>query len=184
MRWGARFVGALTILIICTGIGRAAVGIGWPEAVGRLAGERSKAEMCVGLLKGHGNNEEVARGRLAYGMAKADFDTVIAELTTALAEGAKPKGLPSLEASLQRGASGLVTLCKTVDGLLPATSGQKSWLGDALKEAIEQLIKPLLEAISTIYNNFRSEKAMIRATIQTQLEAARWPEFDEVKAVQ
>jgi len=46
------------------------------------------------------------------------------------------------------------------------------------------LIKPLLEAVSTIYNDFRKEKAMIRATIQTQLEAARWPEFDEVKAVQ
>jgi hypothetical protein len=184
MRWGARFVKALAILIIFTGIGRAAVGIGWPEAVGRLAAERSKAEMCVGLLKGHGTNEEVARGRLAYGMAKADFDAVIAELTTALAEGAKPKSLPSLEASLQRGASGLVTLCTTVDGLLPATSGQKSWLGDALKEGIEQLIKPLLEAVSTIYNDFQKEKAMVRATIQTQLEAARWPEFAEVKAVQ
>lgn len=183
MRWGARFVQALAILMVFTGRGQAAAGIGWPDAVGRLAGERSKAEICVGLLKGHGNNEEVARGRLAYGMAKADFDAVIAGLTTALAEGAKPKSLPSLEASLRRGASDLVTLCKTVDGLLPAASGQKSWLGDALKEGIEQLIKPLLEAISTIYNNFRSEKAMIRATIQTQLEAARWPEFDEVKAV-
>jgi hypothetical protein len=184
MRWGAQFVRALAILIIFTGRGQAVVGIGWPEAVGQLAGERSRAAICVGLLKGHGNNEDVARGRLAYGVAKADFDAVIAGLSTALAEGAKPKSLPILEASLRRGASGLVTLCKTVDALLPATSGQKSWLGDALKEGIEQLIKPLLEAVSTIYNNFRSEKAMIRATIQTQLEAARWPEFDEVKAVQ
>jgi hypothetical protein len=183
MRWGARFVQALAILIMLTESGQAA-GIGWPEAVGQLAGARSKAETCVGLLKGHGNAEEVAHARLAYGVAKADFDAVIAGLTAALAEGGKPKSLPSLEDSLRRGASGLVALCKTVDGLLSATSGQKSWLGDALKEGVEQLIKPLLAAVSTIYNNFRSDKAMTRATIRTQLEAAKWPEFDEVKPVQ
>jgi hypothetical protein len=183
MRWGSQYVGALAILIIFAGSGQA-TGIGWPEAVGRLAGERSKAEICVALLKGHGDNEAVARGRLAYGVAKADFDAVIAGLTTALAEGGNPKSLPSLEAALLRGASGLGAFCKTVDGLLPATSGQKSWLGDAVKEGIEQLIKPLLEAVSTIYNNFRSDKAMTRVTIRTQLEAAKWPEFDEVEPVQ
>jgi hypothetical protein len=184
MRWGAWFARMLAILIIFTGRGQAAAGMGWPEAVGQLAAERSRAEICVGLLKGHGNTAEVARGRLAYGEAKADFDAVIAGLTTALVEGAKPKSLPNLEAALRRGASGLVAICQTVDGLLPAASGQKSWLGDALKEGIEQLISPLLVAVSTIYNNFRSDKAMIRATIQTQLEAAKWPEFDEIKPVQ
>ena len=183
MRWGARSVAALVILIIFTGRGQPAAGMGWPEAVDQLAGERSKAEICVGLLKRHGTSEEVAHGRLAYGMAKADFDAVIAGLTTALAEGARPNSLPSLEASLQRGASGLVELCRTVDGLLPAASGKKSWVGDALKESLEQLTRPLLEAVSTLYNNFRSDRAMIRATIQTQLEAARWPEFDEIKPV-
>jgi hypothetical protein len=70
-----------------------------------------------------------------------------------------------------------------VDGLQPTTSGQKSWLSDAVKEAIAQLTNPLTEADSTIYTNFRGDKAATRMTIRTQLEAAKWPEFDEVKAV-
>ena len=65
--------------------------IGWPEAVSRLAGERSKAETCGGALKAYGNPQQLAQGQLAYGIAKADYDAVIAGLLTALTEGASPR---------------------------------------------------------------------------------------------
>ena len=101
---------ALILLIsIATGICRAA-DIGWPEAVGRLAGERSKAENCAALLKGHGDKQQISRGELAYGEGKANFDAVIAELVTALTEGGNPKSLPSLETDLGQGASNLLKL--------------------------------------------------------------------------
>jgi hypothetical protein len=58
--------------------------MGWPEAVGQLASERSRAEICVALLKGYGNEVQLARGQLAYANAKADFDGVIAGLITTL----------------------------------------------------------------------------------------------------
>src|SRR5450631_1899099 len=61
--------------------------IGWPEAVGRLAGERSNAETCAALLKGYGDPQQIAQVQLAYGEVKANFDGVIAGLVTALTDG-------------------------------------------------------------------------------------------------
>ena len=49
------------LMLIASGVGRAA-DIGWPEAVGRLAGERSKAETCAALLKGYGDQRQISRG--------------------------------------------------------------------------------------------------------------------------
>src|SRR5258708_454293 len=69
--------------------------IGWPDAVGRLAGARSKAETCAAVLKRYGDEQQKSQGQLAYGEAKANFDAVIAELITALTEGGSPKRLPS-----------------------------------------------------------------------------------------
>jgi hypothetical protein len=181
MKRGAWYV--CLLLVASAALGQAA-GIGWPEAVARLAGERSNAEICVAVLKGHGDTGQVSRGRLVYGAAKADFDAVIAGLVTALAEGSTPESLPTLEAKLERGASGLGAFCKSADELLPATSGQKNVLVEMLKAAVEPLVKSLSEGVAAIYTNYRSDKAATRLTIQNSLEAAKWPDFDEVKAVQ
>jgi len=56
----------------------------WPEAVGQIAGQRTKAETCVALIKRYGDDAQIARGQLTYADAKADFDAVIAGLITAL----------------------------------------------------------------------------------------------------
>jgi hypothetical protein len=119
---------------------------------------------------------------LAYGEAKANFDGVIAELITALTEGGNPKSLPSLETDLERGATSLGKFCQTVSDLLPSTSGQRGVLADIVKAAVEPLIKALSEGVATIYNNSGKEAALTRETIKTQLEAAKWPNFAEVKA--
>jgi hypothetical protein len=49
---------------------------------------------------------------------------------------------------------------------------------------VETLLNKLSDAISAIYGNIRNDDALTRKTIQTQLEAARWPTFAEVKAAQ
>jgi hypothetical protein len=186
MKRGIRYI--WTALVLALLLAERAISqtadIGWPEAVSRLAGERSRAEICVALLKGHGNEAQIAHGRLAYGNAKADFDSVIAGLETALAQSATPISFSNLNAALERGASGRGELCKSVADLLPNTSGQKSILADIVKSAIVPPIKALSDAVSAIYNNYRQDNVLTRKSIQTQLEAARWPDFAKVEAVQ
>jgi hypothetical protein len=160
-----------------------AAGIGWPDTVSRLAEERSKAEICAASLKRYGDKGQISRGQLAYGTAKAEFDAVIAGLITALAEGGDPESLPSLEAKLKSGASGLGGLCNTVADLVPSASGQKGILDEMVKAAIEPVIKALSDEVAALYTDHRKDDALTRQTIQTQLEAAKWPDFGKVEAV-
>lgn len=172
---------ALALLIsIAPGISRAA-DIGWPEAVSRLAGERSKAETCAAMLNKYGDEQQKSQGQLAYGEAKANFDAVIAELVTALTEGGNPKSLPSLETDLEHGAEGLGKFCKMVNDLLPSASGRKGVVANIAKGAIQPVINALSEGVAALYNNHRKDNALTIETIKTQLEATKWPNFAEVK---
>jgi hypothetical protein len=156
----------------------------WPDAVAQLAGERAKAETCVALVKKYGDEAQIARAQLAYTSAKADSDAVIAGLITVLSTGQTPASLSSLQAKLSGGVSGLREFCATVSNLLPNTAGQKNVILDIAKVSIEPLLKMLSDGVSALYNNHRTDDALTRRTIQTQLEAARWPAFSEVKAAQ
>jgi hypothetical protein len=160
------------------------VSMTWPEAVAQLTGERTKAETCVSLVKKHGNEAQIARGQLAYANAKADADAVIAGLITALSAGQQPASLSSLQAKLSSGVSGLAEFCGAVADLLPSTVGQKGVIEDIAKASILPLLKMLSDGVAHLYGNYRNDDALTRRTIQTQLEAARWPTFSEVKAAQ
>jgi hypothetical protein len=176
---------ALLALLVLTGsaIGQPTT-ISWPEAVAQLAGERAKAETCVALVKKYGNEAQIARAQLTYTNAKADADAVIAGLIAALSAGQAPASLASLQTKLSSGVSGLVEFCGTVSNLLPDTAGQKNVILDIAKVSIEPLLKMLSDGVSALYNNHRTDDALTRRTIQTQLEAARWPAFSEVRAAQ
>jgi hypothetical protein len=177
---------ALIALLVLTGsaISQPA-DMSWPEAVAQLAGERARAETCVALMKKYGGDAQIARAQLTYTNAKADSDAVIAGLITALSAGQTPVSLSSLQARLGSGVSGLLGFCGTVSNLLPSTSGDKNvWAEILSKLGTEQLLKMLSDGVSALYNNHRTDDALTRKTIQTQLEAARWPSFSEVKAAQ
>jgi hypothetical protein len=186
MKCGNPRIGRLLLTFILVagpaGFGRAA-GIGWPEAVSRLAEQRSKAETCVGVLKGLGDKAQIARGRLDYAPVKGNFDALIAGLITALSEGGSPQSLPSLETELQHGTSGLKEFCKTAAALIPNGSGQKGILDAIVKAAIEPVINALSDAVAALYRDHRKDAALTRQTIQTQLEAAKWPDFGAVQAL-
>ena len=72
--------------------------IGWPEAVARLAGERTKAETCLDAFKGLGGDKaQIVRARIRYGTAKAEFDGVIIGLIIGARPGSragKPDSAP------------------------------------------------------------------------------------------
>ncbi len=149
--------------------------INWQEAVSRLAGERTLAERCVGLLKKYGSAAAVDRGSLAYDDAKAEYEKVIAGLVVTLARKSQPESLPDLQARLQRGFDKREAFCATVKGLMPPTEGQKG-IGDI----VGGVVKPIADALVAIWSKTRDEDALMRKTIQTQLEATSWPAFDKI----
>jgi hypothetical protein len=170
------------MLSLAPGIGRAADDIGWPEAVDRLAGEKSKALTCAALLKKYGGTHQISQGELAYGEAKANFDGVIAGLITALGEGENPKSLPSLETELEHGAAGLKAFCQPVSNVVPKSSGHKDWVTDLATGGLQPVIDALKEGVGALYNDHRKDDALVKETIKTQLEASRWPDFAKVEA--
>jgi hypothetical protein len=75
--------------------------LGWPEAVARLAGARTRAVTLAGLLKKHGDEPQRDRGALLYTEAKAESDAMLAGLLVALDQQGGPAALADLEARLQ-----------------------------------------------------------------------------------
>jgi hypothetical protein len=181
------FLAPLALFVLTDSVIAQPAAISWPDAVGQIAGERAKAETCVGLMKKYGDGAQKARGEITYTNAKADFDAVIAGLITVLSAGQTPASLPNLQAKLSSGVSGLVEFCGTVSNLLPKAAGQteKGVMVDIAKMVpLEQLLKMLSDGVAALYTNHRSDDALTRKTIQTQLESARWPAFSEVKVDQ
>lgn len=150
--------------------------INWQEAVSRLARERTLAETCAALLKKYGDRATQAQLSVTYGEAKAEYDGVIAGLVVALARKGQPESLPDLQARLQRGFDKREAFCRSVDPLVPKSHGQKSLIADI----VEGAVKPLIDAVVAIWSRTRDDDALMRKTIQTQLEATSWPAFDKV----
>jgi hypothetical protein len=154
--------------------------ISWPDAVARLAAERTRAETCVRLLKQYGSKDAAAlsRGEIAYSDAKAEVDAVIAGLTVVLAQGKSPPTMADLEARLTRGVQGRETFCREAMTLVPNSEGTKS----AILDLLGDVVKPLIEAAMKIYEDGREDDELLRDTIQTQLEATKWSDFASIKS--
>jgi hypothetical protein len=182
LRW--YFIVFVAVLSPAASVRGQSVTLTWPDAVAQLTSERARAETCVALVKRYGDDAQRARGQLAYTNAKADADAVIAGLLVVLSAARQPTALSVLQAKLGSSHSGLAEFCGEVAKLVPSGSGQKDILADVTKAAIEPLLKMLSDSVSALYNNHRADDALTRRTIQTQLEAARWPDFSEVKAAQ
>jgi hypothetical protein len=153
--------------------------LSWQEAVARLARERTAAETCAAVLKQYGDAAAIARGTLAYGEAKAEYDGIIAGLIVALARKAAPASLPDLKAQLRSAFKKRAAFCQSVRLLAPAQgTGKKGIIEDVVKGAVG----PLLTALEAIWRRVRDDDALMRKTIETQLEAAVWPAFAQVPA--
>jgi hypothetical protein len=138
-----------------------------------MAHQATLAETCVEVAE---VRPAPARGAIAYGEAKADFDGVIAGLVVALARKEQPGSLPDLQARLQRGFEEREAFCRGVALLVPKAQGQKSPIADI----VEGAVKPVIDAVVAIWSRTRDDDALMRKTIQTQLEATSWPAFDKV----
>jgi hypothetical protein len=148
-----------------------------------LVGERAQAQVCVSLLKGYGTSQQTASGKFAYAIAKSDSDAAIAGLITALATRDTLGGLPNLQAKIASSGSGLADFCRSVREIVSTTTDGERGLASALIKAIDisSLMNGVLAGVAALYNNYNTEHALTRKIIQTQLEGAKWPDFDEVK---
>jgi hypothetical protein len=145
----------------------------WPEAIARLAAERTRAVSCVEQARALGILviDPLAR---QYGDAKAEVDAVIAGLAVALAQSGAPPALPDLERRMGAGFEGRQRFCAALDARLPPRpTGEKSVLGDA----VTALVKPVLEAVVKLWEMRREDDKLRRDTIRAQMEATRWPDF-------
>ena len=156
----------------------------WPEATAQLANLRTTAETCVSLLKRYGNAAKKAQGRLDYADAKGNVDAIIAGLTTALATDDSPSSLLSLQDRLTKSSSSLKNFCGAASSVLPSSTGHKGLIDEIAKSAIEPLVKAVSDGVAALYNNHRADSALTRRTIQTQLEAAKWLDFDKIPSAQ
>jgi hypothetical protein len=155
----------------------AAEEIDWQTAVARLASERTKAETCVSILKRHGDPAQISRGELAYGEAKAEVDAVIGALIVALAEQKPPSDPLELEQGMSRGVAARDAFCKQATALLPPKDGEREGILAAL---VGGVAGPLVEAVVALRGQAREDDQLRRKTIETQLEATRWPAFAQV----
>ena len=153
----------------------------WKDAVAQLAGLRIKAETSAAIVKQFGGRGHITRGQQIYSNAKAEADTVIAGLIVALSTKGKPERLSSLQERTEHIVIGLAQLRNMAETQLPKLESMKD-LSDILKGAIEQSQKPLLDAVTALHSNTRAANELTRKAIQTQLEAARWPDFHQVEA--
>lgn len=154
-------------------------GIDWQEAVARLTRERALAETWAAAL--HRNRAKLPAAGIdqlatIYGEARAEFEGVISGLIVVLARGKQPASLPDLEARLTRGVQRREAFCAGASALLPPRAGERSIVADIVKGALG----PLIEAVKSLYLRHKDDDALLRKTIETQLEAARWPDFARV----
>jgi hypothetical protein len=167
----------LVLMVLCTAVGSRAAEIGWQEAVARLAQERTLAETCAGLLKKYGDEGAKSRGALTYADAKAEYDAIIAGLDVALARKDRPTSLPDLQARLQRGFDKREAFCKSIVPLAPPPApGERGPIADLVSGAVG----PLIDAVKAIWLRAKDDDALMRKTIETQLEATKWPSFASV----
>ena len=172
---------AATFLWLCpTALQATEAPMGWPEVIERLAQERTRAEICVGLLKSRGDKAVVERAEATYGLAKADSDGVIAGLTTVLVEGGKPETLPSVRQSLESSGTGLKEICDAA--VKTATPNTRGLWDEIAKGPLEPLIKAISDGIAGLWGWKIGKDKLVLKTEKGQLEAAKWPDFGDIEA--
>jgi hypothetical protein len=152
----------------------------WSDTVGLLMEERSRAEACVGLLKGAGNKAVIQQSRATYDDAKAAADDIIAGLTVALVRGGRSADLPRISADFDRFSKGLQDVCYEA---IKTTAGQtKGVFVEVAKAPVMPGIEALKSSAAALWTRQVERDELERETIKYKLEAAKLPEFNDIAA--
>jgi hypothetical protein len=154
--------------------------LGWPEVIALLSKAKTQATACVQVLKSNGDKAALASAQLTYGMAEGEMDGVIAGLTTALVEGGNPDSLPTVRTSLETAGKGLKEICDAaVKTIAPDTKG--IW-EEIAKGAVEPLVKAISDGVGALWTRHVEKDKLELETKKSALEAAKWPEFADIRA--
>ena len=159
-----------------TGIGEY---IGWQEAIARLAYERTRAESCVKALKAYGKKDAIKRGEIGYDQAKAEYDGIIRGLAVALARKGEPTSLPDLEVRTQRGFEARWHSALAFSHLCRPAPAERGPIADMAGGAVG----PVVDAAKAIWVRVRDDDALMRKTIENQLEATLWQRFKSLSSL-
>ena len=183
---GKLFAFATAICVVfAAAAGRAQTApMGWPEVISDLTTERSQAETCVGLIKSRSDAATIDSAKATYFMAKGDMDGVIAGLETVLGEGGRPESLPNVRPSLEATASSLKAICIAAYATAtPNTRGVWDEIAKGVAEgAVEPIVNKITDGVTAIWTHYVVEPDKLALeTRKANLEAAKWPEFDDIQ---
>lgn len=154
--------------------------LGWPEVIGRLTQERSQAETCVGMIKSTKKADAIAAAKATYETAKPRIDGAIAGLSAALVEGGKPEAFPTVRDDLESSGQSLKKICDAaVKTVPPNTKGVEEAVASAV---VEEAIKPIIAWLGEKWARLMEPDPLERETKKSQLEAATWPAFADIRA--
>jgi hypothetical protein len=160
--------------------GGGATPMGWPDATANLIQLKTTSETCVSIIKQYGNVNQKAHARLEYGSAEGNANAVISGLEVALFSSGKITDLQTLQSNLKLASDEVKESCNIASAMIPSTKGHKGVVDEIAKAAIEPLVKAVSDGIAALYNNHRADKDLTKRTIQTQLEAAKWQDYDKI----
>lgn len=152
--------------------------IEWTQAVGWLTAEKERAESDVSRLKAHaaGNAVAMAEGRRLYSDAKAEFDQIIAQILTAFAVHRNVEPAPALTGALQSAVARRRAFAGHVAGFMPVREGEKGLDALGLGE-----VAKFFNGLVQLVISGREGRESRRKAIETQVAAARWRSFDDIK---
>ena len=167
----ASVLGALCFLAVCSG--SAAEVNSQQQAVARLKNERNMILNCAVKLKTYGNPAQRVAGAEAYQNAKAKIDEVFRVLAANVMGGSGSVDAGALEERIQASIRQLIDLCKKAEQPGPQTR-------QIIHDVYFDTLKPTIEAVKWLLGRKTADESE-RKAINTQLEAAKWPEYSDIR---
>ena len=178
---------ACAVLLLATPVSAGAEEIGWPQAVDRLAREKTLAEACASILKTFADGAPMARvqGERLYARAAADVAGLVRLFSADLASGRSPADLPELRQRLEAVPRQRQALCRQVDAAVgTALRRQLGRAGAAalLLAGSSDAAPSMDDAVVRIWQAYRAADQGGRATIVARIEAVRWLDYANIPA--
>jgi hypothetical protein len=159
----------------------------WPEAVDRLAREKTLAESCAAILKTFADGAPMARvqGERLYARARADVDGLVRLFIADLASERPLAESPELRHRLEAVVAQRRALCRHVDAAVGATlraQPGRAGVADLLAQGSSDSKSFMIDAAVQIWNAYRQADQAGRAAIVARIEAVRWLPYGEIPA--
>jgi hypothetical protein len=181
--WLAALAAGVALLV--ASMPAVAHGLAWPQAVERLAREKTLAEACASILKTFAEGLPMARvqGERLYARAQADMNGLVRLVIADLASQRSPADSPELRHLLEAVPRQRQALCDHVDAAVGTTLRQqagRTGAADLLAEGSSDPAGSIADVAVWIGQAYRKADPAVRATIVARIEAIRWLPYAEV----